>query len=120
VTSGDYVVKVNQRAADAPFELHGEGEALIFVRLLGEAVAQHQRQNAPVQTGRMRDSVVVDGPHSDFLGVYCDVGPTATTPDGFPYPLVVEYGAKEHDGVPARPAHPFIRPSVSVLQRVTL
>ncbi len=80
----------------------------------------------------MRDSITArNGRDAD--GLYADIGPTAETPDGHPYPINVEFGSAPHvirskgdyplraaDGRvfghevqhPGGEAQPFIRPSI--------
>lgn len=109
-------------------------------------VAQEQKRLAPVspdgshgrKSGHMRSSVDV-GMGRDEVGLYADIGPTATTPDGHPYPRDVELGTRphvieSHGDYPLRnkktgqvfgrrvehpgtEAQPFIRPSLDVLRR---
>jgi hypothetical protein len=72
--------------------------------------------------GYMRDSVTTQ-PGRDEIGLYADIGPTATTPQGHPYPLDVEFGTRPHTipnafgrGEPVQhpgtTAQPFMRPSI--------
>jgi hypothetical protein len=85
-------------------------EFLPAIQQAGDAMADAQRQRAPVATGRMKASIVVEMGQAN--GDPCaDVGPTARSEDGFPYPLAVEVGAQ------GRSARPFIRPSVDAIPR---
>lgn len=102
-------------------------------RLAGQ-VEQEQQRTAPVsadgshgrEPGYMRDSVTRQHGR-DTDGIYVDVGPTAETPDGYPYPLGVELGTRPHaipgafgrDSTvqhPGTEAQPFIRPSIEVIR----
>jgi hypothetical protein len=109
-----------------------------------QRVEAAQKQAAPVSPegshgrppGYMRDSIS-RRPGRDEQGQFVDVGPTATTPDGHPYPLDVEFGTKPHvirskgdyplrseDGRtfgkevqhPGTEAQPFIRPSIEAIR----
>lgn len=118
------------------------------LRLKGQRVAAEMRRRAPVspdgshgrQPGYMR-SKIRDEMGRDELGLHVDIGTDATTPDGHPYPLDVELGARphviaSHGDYPLRNRHtgqvfgkvvhhpgndpqPFIRPSLDVLRRDT-
>lgn len=62
-----------------------------------EKVAQEMKRLAPTDTGRMRSSVEwVIGRDGD--GLHADIGPgeAARTPEGYPYPVGVEFGTKPH------------------------
>ena len=63
---------------------------------IAESLSSHQAQvigmNGTVKTGMMMNSVDVS---QDGDGVYL-VGNTATSVDGFPYPLAIEQGSKAH------------------------
>lgn len=108
-------------------------------------VAAEQKRTAPVSpdgshgrpSGYMRDSVDVSHGR-DERSLYVDIGPTAETPDGHPYPLDVELGSRPHSidskgdyplrnpktgqvfgkhvDHPGTEAQPFIRPSLSVIR----
>ena len=97
-------------------------------------VEEAQKQRAPVsadgshgrEPGYMRDSITVAAGR-DGEGQYRDIGPTAETPEGAPYPLFVELGTKPHtipgafgrEGEvqhPGTEAQPFIRPSIEVIR----
>ncbi|GAA3027244.1 hypothetical protein [Streptosporangium longisporum] len=114
-----------------------------------ETVARGMRRRAPVSRdgshgrppGYMR-SKIGWSMHRDELGLYADIGTTARTPDGDPYPLYVEYGTRPHTIRPKKPggtlhwvgadgthhfaqevhhpgtrAQPFIRPALDDLRR---
>ncbi|MEU4558524.1 hypothetical protein AB0F72_09040 [Actinoplanes sp. NPDC023936] len=103
-----------------------------------------QKERAPVSpdgshgrpAGYMRDSITRRHGR-DSEGQFVDVGPTAETPDGHPYPLDVEFGTRphtieskgdyplrdEHGNVfgktvnhPGTEAQPFIRPSIEAIR----
>jgi hypothetical protein len=70
---------------------------------VGPALVARMRSLAPVSDdgshgrppGYLRDSITQESVHNGREpGVA--VGPTATTPDGFPYPLAVEFGTPPH------------------------
>jgi hypothetical protein len=79
-------------------------------------VAKAQEQRAPVLTGEMRDSVTIEPIEEDSDGLYGDVGPTARTPEGFPYPQAVEHGWTDQAGV-HHVARPFVRPSIDAAKK---
>jgi len=85
------------RAAKAIFGEGGLG-ANYLDTTVAERIVAYQKDHAPVETGRMRDSIVAVSGEEDGIATV-SVGPTATE-DGFPYPLVVEL------------EEPFIRPSL--------
>jgi len=67
---------------------------------LAHKAARNMRQLAPVDTGRLRNSIgVTEG--ADARGLYFDVGPTVD------YAIHVEYGTSRS------PAQPFVRPGVA-------
>jgi len=74
-------------------------------------IATAQERRAPVDTGRMKDSIEVSDIGIGPDGIQGDVGPTATDENGFPYPLAVEMGWTDQAGVWHQP-RPFIRPSI--------
>jgi hypothetical protein len=99
-----------------------------------QLVEQAQKQAAAVSpdgshgrpAGYMRDSIN-RWPGRDSEGQFVDVGPTATTPDGHPYPMDVEFGTRPHEipGAfgregsvqhPGTEAQPFIRPSIEAIR----
>jgi hypothetical protein len=111
----------------------------------GERVAAEQRRTAPVSPdgshgrppGYMRDHISSEL-HRDSVGLYVDIGTDARTPDGHPYPLDVELGARPHVieshgdyplrnpktgqvfgrrvNHPGNDPQPFLRPSLDVLR----
>jgi len=76
----------------------------------GERVAQGMKRRAPVSpdgshgrpSGYMRSKVGWEL-HRDLIGLYVDIGTSARTPDGAPYPLYVEFGTRPHVIRPKRP-----------------
>lgn len=108
-------------------------------------VAQEQKRLAPVSpdgshgrpSGYMRSSIDVNLGR-DERGLFADIGPTATTPEGHAYPLDVELGSRPHlieskgdyplrnpktgqvfgrsVNHPGTEAQPFIRPSLDVIR----
>lgn len=85
--AGDDVL---QRLTDAKSEL--EGLATPVAQALGETQKSYQEQfiqmNQSIQTGNMMESITLE---TEGEGVV-HVGNTASSPEGFPYPLSVEYG----------------------------
>jgi hypothetical protein len=69
----------------------------------GRRVEEQQRRTAPVSPdgshgrppGYLRDHTYSRLGRDD-RGLHVDVGTDATTPDGFPYPLVQELGSRPH------------------------
>lgn len=111
----------------------------------GERVAAEQKRLAAVSPdgshgrppGHMRDQVRSELGR-DEVGLHCDIGTDATTPDGHSYPMDVELGTRphvieSHGDYPLRDKHgrvfgktvhhpgtkaqPFLRPSLDVLRR---
>ncbi|MEU7978247.1 hypothetical protein AB0B63_06915 [Micromonospora sp. NPDC049081] len=112
----------------------------------GERVANEQKRLAPVSPdgshgrppGYMRDRVS-SSLGRDERGLHVDIGTDATTPDGHPYPLDVEFPTRPHVirshgnyplrnaktgqvfgyevNHPGTEAQPFLRPSLEVLRR---
>lgn len=111
----------------------------------GQRVETEQRRTAPVSpdgshgrpAGYLRDRTY-SRLGRDERGLLCDIGTDATTPDGFPYPLAQELGARPHvieshgdyplrnpkTGQvfgrrvqhPGNPPQPWLRPSLDVLR----
>lgn len=137
-------VRWNSREAERLLN-GGDGPVARDLAAKAARVAQEQKRLAPVSpdgshgrpSGYMRSSVDVNRGR-DEAGLYADVGPTATTPDGHSYPLDVEFGTRPHviepkdkqalawPGAehpvrrvnhPGTEAQPFIRPSLDVLRR---
>jgi hypothetical protein len=88
------------------------GEIAVYLRGRAEAIRRRQQSLAAVRTGAMRASVTVFGPYVDVLEIRYHVGPTATSPTGYPYPLAVEFGTSR------MAAQPFIRPSAEAVTGV--
>lgn len=111
----------------------------------GERVAAEQKRLAPVSPdgshgrppGYMRDHIYSELGR-DAVGLHVDIGTDATTPDGHPYPLDVEFPTRPHTITskgdyplrdkhgnvfgksvehPGTKAQPFLRPSLDVLRR---
>jgi hypothetical protein len=85
-------------------------EAVPLVRArIAEPIAAAMRKNIPISpigpdedgsdgrpAGYARDHIIVEQGVSG-AGVHFDVGTTAHTADGFPYPAVLEFGSRPHD-----------------------
>ena len=67
---------------------------------LAQKAARNMRQLAPVDTGRLRNSIGVTSGR-DSRGLYVDVGPTVD------YAVHVEYGTSRQE------AQPFVRPGLA-------
>jgi len=84
-----------------------------LANVVGERIKSYQEQfigmNQSVVTGNMRDSIFVE-PQGDGE---VEVGATATTDDGFPYPVVVEKGSRPHK-IEGNPLLAFNWPSEGV------
>ena len=65
--------------------------------LTANKIAEDARAAAPFATGRLRDSIHVEEIDNGYA-VVAD----ATDEDGFPYPLVIEYGGRSGVGVGPR------------------
>lgn len=75
-------------------------ETAADLQRLGQKAARNMRQLAPVDTGRLRNSIgVTNG--SDSRGPYVDVGPTTD------YAIHVEFGTSR------MAAQPFVRPGLA-------
>jgi hypothetical protein len=128
--------------------LHGyDGPVARMLARKGELVAQGMKRRAPVSpdgshgrpSGYMRSKVGWQMGR-DVISLYVDIGTSARTPDGKPYPLFVEFGTRAHiirpkrrDGMlrfrgrdgwvwasvvhhPGTSAQPFIRPALDDLR----
>lgn len=95
-------IKLNQAALDAL--LTGpNGPTARLMQRCGELVAQEQKRLAPVSpdgshgrgSGYMRSKVGWEI-GADNAGLFVDIGTSARSPEGFPYPLAVEFGSRPH------------------------
>jgi hypothetical protein len=85
-----------------------------LMRALGEVVTEGAKRRALRRTGKMADEMQfwVDG---DTEGVYCDVGTTAASPKGFPYPYVHEGPTRV---IRDRRAHRSLRPALRDIRNI--
>jgi hypothetical protein len=80
------------------------GRADPKMRALAEAVAEYQRIHIPVsadsdhgrEPGYARDRIQVRVRPGWLGSKMYEVGSDATTPDGFPYPIVLDVGSRPH------------------------
>lgn len=84
--------------------IHSPGRARRVVQTYSAKVKQSMRQDAPVDRGRMRDSITYETKQLAG-GATGEIGPSATR-DGFPYPQAVEWGTSR------MPPQPFAGPAL--------
>lgn len=97
------IIKWNQ-AEERRLFLSPSGPLANDLKRRGRNAVQAARPRAPVLTGLLQSTIAarID---ADHRGLYMDLVDTATSPRGFPYPVVQE----------AR--RPFMRPAINAMRR---
>lgn len=78
-----------------------EAEAMVKERVLAGRVVNRAQALAPVLTGKLRESIRIQGEGVDNGKPFIDVGST------------VDYAAYVEYGTVTAPAHPFLRPALA-------